>query len=115
MAKETKRSAPKRGSAEKAEKKFIVYLEEGDRPDSGRSAVFGSDDPDYTQEKADEDWRKMLARIRKGDFELIETKKKESGATSYIYGFPRPDGGRDAFATNEPLTKDSYKKFNKNK
>ncbi len=109
MADEIKRNAPQPEFAEKVRRGFTVFEEKGDKPDTGKTVQFSSDDPGFSQEQADEHWREIQALIEKGEFELSETLKEESGITIYLYRFVLSDGTRHCFGSNLPLAGNPFK------
>ncbi len=109
MADEIKRNAPQPEFAGKVRRQFTVFEDEGDKPDTGKIVTISSDDPGFSKGKADEQWREIQALIGKGQFELSETLKEESGTTTYLYRFVLSDGARLCFGSDLPLTRNPFK------
>ena len=67
-----------------------------------RTTVVTSDDPSFTEEKAEQVHRKLEQFIARGEGELVKVKDSEDGRI-YVYRFALSDGSEELYATDHPL------------
>jgi anti-sigma28 factor (negative regulator of flagellin synthesis) len=92
-------------------KQFIVEETEGEKtilPDgssqSSKTTVsVSTNDPNVTQETANQHWQEIKKAVEKGRYQLTETKKTDEGFNVYIYSVMLEDGTQDTFASSKFL------------
>ena len=99
-------------AAQQAWRVFIVHQSDLNGPlvvqadgsvGAGASMVsVTSNDPNFTQAKADEQWAKMKQAIADGKFKLRET-RETNGTLVYLYDITLPDGKVVGFGSNRPM------------
>ncbi len=99
-------------AAQQAWRVFIVHESDAHGPlvvqadgkvRAGASMVsVTSNDPNFTQAKADEQWAKMKQAIAEGKYRLRET-KETNGTLVYLYDITLPDGKVVGFGSNRPM------------
>ena len=68
-----------------------------------RGVSIGSDDPDYTEEKAKQQYKEIQNLIAEGKGELLKVIESDSGEKCYVYKFILSDGEEVAWGTRRPL------------
>ena len=69
----------------------------------GRITEMGSDDPDFTEEKARQRYEEMQELIEQGEYELLKVVERDDGGKVYIYEFVFSDGEVHRLGTGERL------------
>jgi hypothetical protein len=85
-------------AAQKAVQKFFVVHQE-----ANGQVVGGSNDPNYTQDKADQHWKEIQDLIAQGKYELVKVEDLGEGKRAYCYRFVLSNGETVGFARSEPL------------
>jgi len=68
-----------------------------------KTVVLKSDDPDMTQEKAEQRHQEVKELAAKGEANLVKVVEDESGLKTYIYEFTLSDGTVEEYALSYPL------------
>ncbi len=109
-------------TAQKVHKSFIVseevlMEEEFTNPDGSKgsyrqtcSTTISSDDPDFSEEKAQKYHQEIQDLIAKGKYQFIDVKELDSGEKVYLYKFTLSDGEQFAYGARSPLDNKGDKK-----
>lgn len=108
-------------TAQKVYKSFIVHEEvimeeEYTNPDGSKgyyiqksSATMGSEDPSYTEEKAQKQYSEIQDLISEDKYEFLGVKELDSGEKVYSYKFILSDGEEVAWARKYPFDHEGEK------
>lgn len=77
-------------------------------PDGSTSAhsttvTIQSDDPDFSQDAAEQEWQQTKAAIAAGNYSLQKVQETDSDVTVYVYKVIHADGTEVNYGTNKPL------------